>query len=498
MRRATHEPNVTPARTEPFAEKHRVLVKGTVMRGLSYRIAACILGCYLGYAGVAWSAEKPAEPESPPEGWRMKSPRDEIRPKFTHVADGGPEHRGSLVIEADQRAGLFGWWEKTFKVEGGRTYKFSVKRKIEGLALSRRSAVARVLWHNDKGGQVLHDEPSRASFVLGKRPGSEPEYPAEGAVDEQGWATVSGTYHVPSGASTAVVELGYQWEPNGRVEWADVRLDPIEAPTPRRVRLATIHYIPHRAPTSMDNCRSFDPMIEDCVRQKADLIVLPETLTHTNRGLSYAECSEPVPGPSTDYFGSLARKHNVYIVAGLIEREKHLIYNVAALVGPEGFIGKYRKVTLPRGEIEGGITPGDDYPVFTTRFGQVGMMICYDGFFPEVARALSNNGAEVIAWPVAGCNPLLAAARACENHIYLVSSTYTDVSQNWTISAIYGQDGRPLAQAKDWGTVAVAEVDLSAPLHWQNLGDFKAQIPHHRPVSPREPSPKSADVSESR
>ena len=46
------------------------------------------------------------------------------------------------------------------------------------------------------------------------------------------------------------------------------------------------------------------------------------------------------------------------------------------------------------------------------------MMVCYDGFFPEVARELTNRGAEVIAWPVWGCNPDLAAARACENHVY--------------------------------------------------------------------------------
>jgi len=79
------------------------------------------------------------------------------------------------------------------------------------------------------------------------------------------------------------------------------------------------------------------------------------------------------------------------------------------------------------------------------------MMVCYDGFFPEVARQLSNNGAEVIAFPVAGCNPLLAAARACENHVFLVSSTYTDVSDHWMLSAIYDREGSVVAQAKEWG-----------------------------------------------
>ena len=427
------------------------------------------------------------KPVSPPADWSMQSPRDEIKPAFAYLPQGGPGQTGSLVIEADQREGLFGWWERTYPVEGGEYHQFTVLYRTTGIEIPRRAAVARILWRDKDGNTVKHDEPSFASYRPGERPRAEPEFPFRETTLENGWTRISGLYHVPSDARQAIVELSYRWAPAGRVEWAEVKLQAVDPPRPRTVRLATVHYRPQQGTTAAEKCQLFKPMIAEAGKQKADLVVLPESLTFFGSGRTYAKCAESMPGPSTRYFGSLAKEHDLYIVAGLLERDRHLVYNVSVLIGPDGkVVGKYRKVTLPRGEIEGGITPGTEFPVFQTRFGKVGMMICYDGFFPEVARELSNKGAEVIAWPVWGCNPMLGAARACENHVYVISSTYTDISSNWMISAVYGHDGKPLAQSTEWGTVAIAEVDLGKPLHWQSLGDFRAQISRHRPVLPAE------------
>jgi len=461
-------------------------IRATIVFGI---VSAAMATAFPVHAAAPRAAEVSGD-QPFPAGWQAAAQRPEIRPAFSFAPRGGLQGQDAFVITAADSVGQHGWFQKAFSVTGGKSYRFEAVRKVDEVAVPRRSAPVRIVWRDAAGKAVLADPPPGRETEVGPKPLAEPEHPLDGATDAAGWTSVAGVYSAPSKATQAVVELHLQWAPRGRVAWSAVTFAETAPRPSRRVRLATVHYTPSgKSPRA--NCEEYAPLIADAAQQRANLVVLGETVTYVRVGKKPHEIAETVPGPTTEYFGQLARKHQLHIVLSLYERDETVVYNTAVLLGPDArLIGKYRKVCLPHSEIEGGVAPGDSYPVFETSLGRVAMMICYDGFFPEVARELTNRGAEVIAWPVWGCNPLLAQARACENHVYVVSSTYTDAKSGWMISAVFDHAGQPIAKADRWGQVAVAEVDLSQRYFWRNnLGDFHAMAQRHRPVPTPEPSP---------
>lgn len=166
----------------------------------------------------------------------------------------------------------------------------------------------------------------------------------------------------------------------------------------------------------------------------------------------------------------------MYIVAGIYEKEGPVVYNTSVLIGRDGNLeGTYRKTALPNEEIIGGISPGEAFPVFDTDFGKIGMMICWDVFFPEPARMLALQGAEVIFMPIWGGNLTLAKARAIENQVYLVSSTY-DMK-----TGVFDKSGDLVVEGTEENPVAIIEVDLNERLMWWWLGEFRNRIKREIP-----------------
>ena len=136
--------------------------------------------------------------------------------------------------------------------------------------------------------------------------------------------------------------------------------------------------------------------------------------------------SHRVGGELCDRIGAIAATHGMLIGACFFEGGRGRYYNTSILFdGRGGIVGKYRKVHLPPQEICV-LTGGKEFPVFKTPLGRVGMMICYDTFFPESVRCLALNGADLVLHPTAGygwterCGDVMSAARAMDNDVCIV------------------------------------------------------------------------------
>ena len=132
-------------------------------------------------------------------------------------------------------------------------------------------------------------------------------------------------------------------------------------------------------------------------------------------------------------------------------------------------------VYLPREEIEGGLTPGSDYPVFSTDFGKVGMMICWDAQYADPARALALGGAELLLVPIWGGNQTLMKARAIENRVFIAASGYDYPTH------ILDPDGEPGHCARA-GHGGGGDHRSEPPLRGSVAGRHAAALPQRAPA----------------
>jgi len=209
----------------------------------------------------------------------------------------------------------------------------------------------------------------------------------------------------------------------------------------------------------------------------ARYICLHEILP-TDYVMNIRELAEPIPGFTTNKFQEIATKKDIFLIIGLAEKEDNNLYNTAVLIGPKGILGKYRKVhlwedkTIYKNGIINEIAtfePGSSIEVFDFGEMKAGIMICYDGLFPEVPRIFALKGADVIFFlnnrPALGEQHIQAIARI--NSIAIIAanrigkSTAHRGEDCFGESMVVDESGVTLGKAWNQETVIIASIDIA-------------------------------------
>ncbi len=230
-------------------------------------------------------------------------------------------------------------------------------------------------------------------------------------------------------------------------------------------------------------------------KTKADLYIFGEYFLSGDRCKDeFRDLAEPLNGPSIQHLQKIAKDKHCYIVFGMPLKDdtvNGLIYNASVLIQPTGKVDAYKKWFLPNsGPFEEKIffDQGEELPVFTTAFGKIGMLICYDLNFPELAKALTLQGAELLICISASPSTTrhyfetLLPARALENTVFIA---YVNLAGNqedliyWAGSQVYDPFGNLLIKAPYF-----KESVITCDINLDNLGAARARRPVLRDIRP--------------
>lgn len=225
----------------------------------------------------------------------------------------------------------------------------------------------------------------------------------------------------------------------------------------REIKIATVQMRPELAQMEDNLVAMSDWIKRVATEQKVDLIVFPELVTTGHEcGVSFTDFAQRVPGPSVNLVAQRASEYGVHIAFGLVTKEKveSIIHNTLVVVGSDGdLVGQYHKVHL-RGEGRMTFRPGFRYEVLETDFGHIGLMLGWDLAFPEVARSLALEGADLLVvaanWEAPHTDEwdTYLRARAYENAVFVAAANRVGTEPSYSFfgnSAIIGPRGQVYA-----------------------------------------------------
>jgi predicted amidohydrolase len=300
-----------------------------------------------------------------------------------------------LTIAANGTRTCCGGWQCRFDgVKPGAAYRIAVDVAHTGLAVPRDSLECLAYW-----GDISADQ---------SRPSGLWEYLLPEPIGGDS-LRFSRTLIAPAEAGSLTLRYTFRWSPTGSSQWrlpVIERLDrPEQPPAPVKVAVVTGEMPSRRSsPSLRDNLEFYSRLCEAACARRPQLVVLPEIALQWRTPGHLLDLAVPAPGPETDVFAAISRRHRVRILLGLLERDGDAVYNSAVLISPDGIIdGRYHKIHLAvGGESSSGILPGDGFPVFATEIGAIGCNICMDSSAAESSRMIGLNGADFLLLPIMG------------------------------------------------------------------------------------------------
>jgi N-carbamoylputrescine amidase len=242
-------------------------------------------------------------------------------------------------------------------------------------------------------------------------------------------------------------------------------------------------------------------LIDEAAKKGANLVVLPELCNtgymFASREEAFAIAEEIPAGPTVAAWIACAARHRLHLVAGICERAGASLYNSAVVIGPDGFVGTFRKVHLWNEEALY-FEPGDlGFPVFHTPIGRIGVAICYDGWFPETFRLCALQGADIVCvptnWvPIPGqaegrqaMANILAMGAAHSNSMFIACADRVGSERGQAFegqSIIVSYTGWPVAgpASRDSEEIVLAEVNLSEARRKRNWNAFNQVLRDRR------------------
>lgn len=309
---------------------------------------------------------------------------------------------GEVAISGNGTRLCSGGWQYVFSgVRGGQAYQCQTRVLHAELSNARDCLAVVVLW--DRWDPTNHRSGMKPwNYAL-------PTFPNKDTTD------FCCAVKAPPGATHVTVRYVFRWSPEGSSNWTPPQIVKTTLPERAPVKISIVtstRQTQDRLPIVSlskgkelpdDVARSVDlwgSLILKACDEKPQLIVTPEVVIG---GKSFIKGAITVPGPATEPFQKIAKKHATHLVLGVRERDGDAVRNSAVLIAPNGEVGGvYRKVHLASSEQLSGILPGNSFPVFDTNIGRIGSLICMDTTVCESVRMLALGGADIVCFPIMG------------------------------------------------------------------------------------------------